>query len=195
MTVEEKLQHFYNVSVEEAKKEADLQVEEHRRFLKQQLEEHKKEKQHQSLQEISTEIDNARREVNKALSAEQFLIKQNWSKKQLALKEQLFSEVKERLKAFCSSTDYENYLKDKIVAAGEFAQGDEIRIYVTPEDSSRIEKLTKETGFPIEAAKESFLGGIRAIIPEKNILINYSFLDSFNTLRKEFTFDGGLHHE
>ncbi len=195
MTVEEKLQHFYDVSVKEAKKEADRQVEEHRRALEKQLEEHKKEKQHQSLLEISTEIDNARREVNKALSAEQFLIKQNWSKQQLALKEKLFSEVKERLEAFRSSPDYEDYLKEKIIAAGEFAQGDEIRIYVTPEDTARIQKLAEDTGLPIEAAGESFLGGIRAIIPEKNILINHSFLDSFNTLRKEFTFDGGLHHE
>ena len=42
---------------------------------------------------------------------------------------------------------------------------------------------------------EDFLGGIRAEIPGKNILIDNSFATNLAAMRKEFKFDGGLSHE
>ena len=46
-----------------------------------------------------------------------------------------------------------------------------------------------------EIAKDSFLGGIRATIPQKNILIDHSFAGNFEAAYKEFKFDGGPEHE
>ena len=41
------------------------------------------------------------------------------------------------------------------------------------------------------------MGGIKAMIPSKNILIDHSFLEVFQSLRKDFNFDfdGGPKHE
>jgi V/A-type H+-transporting ATPase subunit E len=39
------------------------------------------------------------------------------------------------------------------------------------------------------------MGGIKATIPAKNILIDNSFLSAYEKLKKEFKFDGGLSHE
>ena len=47
--------------------------------------------------QIKAETANARREINKALSAEQLTIKRDWTKKQNELKEKLFAEVKIQL--------------------------------------------------------------------------------------------------
>ena len=44
MTTEEKLQHFYKVSIESAKEEADKAISEYRASLEEDLEKHKKEK-------------------------------------------------------------------------------------------------------------------------------------------------------
>ncbi|MGI6069516.1 MAG: V-type ATP synthase subunit E [Blautia sp.] len=195
MTVEEKLQHFYDVAVGEAQKEADEMLEKHQQILTQQFESHKQEKRSQAEQDIKAEVDHAKREVNKALSSQQLIIKRDWTKRQTELKDKLFVEVKDKLEAFMASPEYEKYLTDKILAASELAAGEEIRIYVTPADESRIHSLTASTGLPIEVAGEPFMGGIKAVIPGKNILIDYSFLDSFIALRRDFTFDGGLHHE
>ena len=41
MTIDEKLQHFYEVSVEEAKEDAAKAIQEHRESLSQMLEDHK----------------------------------------------------------------------------------------------------------------------------------------------------------
>lgn len=194
MTVEEKLQHFYNVAVGEAQTEADEMLDNHKKTLALRLDAHKKEKKLQAEQDIKAEIDNARREVNKALSSEQLVIKREWNKKQTALKDKLFVEVKDLLESFMTSPQYEEYLIEKIREAHKIAAGEDLHIYVTMEDSSRIHELTTATGIPVEVSEESFMGGIKAIIPSKNILIDNSFLDSFVALRKEFTFQGGLAH-
>ena len=195
MTVEEKLQHFYDVAMGEAKKEAEAMLNEHQEKLNTQLEQHKQDKLRQAEQDIKTEIDNAKREVNKALSAQQLVIKRDWSRKQTELKDKLFNEVKDMLETFMASADYEPYLAEKIMEAHKIADGQEIHIFVTAADQTRIPSLVSRTGIPVEVSEEAFIGGIKAIIPDKNILIDYSFLDSFITLRKEFTFDGGIQHE
>ena len=41
MTIDEKLQHFYEVSIEEAKQDASQALEEHRQHLAKMLEDHK----------------------------------------------------------------------------------------------------------------------------------------------------------
>lgn len=195
MTVEEKLQHFYDVAIGETQKEASQMLDEHREMLAHQLEEHKKVKNLQAEQDIRAEIDHAKREVNKALSAEQLVIKRELTKKQTELKDKLFIEVKDKLEEFMNSPEYEEYLINKIQEALKIAGDDELHIYVTPGDASLTHVLSAATGLPVEVLHETFLGGIKAIIPEKNILIDYSFQNSFENLKKEFTFDGGMQHE
>ena len=74
MTTEEKLQHFYDVSMESAREEAQKALEEYRRALDDMFEEHKKEKEKSAELRLKLETENAKREINKALSAEQLHI-------------------------------------------------------------------------------------------------------------------------
>ena len=41
MTIDEKLEHFYEISLEEAKQDAEKAIQEHKEYLAQMLEEHK----------------------------------------------------------------------------------------------------------------------------------------------------------
>ena len=171
MTIDEKLSHFYDITVEEAHEKAAAILDEHKAALEKMAEE------------------------NKALSAEQLTIKRDWTRKQNELKEKIFSEVKGLLESFTKTPEYENYLTAKIKEALDFAGNDEITIYLSPEDSSFAEKLQQTTGAAILLSKDSFLGGIRATIPHKNILIDHSFAGNFEAAYKEFKFDGGPEHE
>ena len=195
MTIDEKLQHFYEVSLEEAREDAAQAIQEHKKLLSEKLEEHRQLSRQNAEAEVKAETEHVRREVNKALSAEQLTIKRDWTKKQNELKEKLFSEVKGLLESFTKTPEYENYLTTKIKEALDFAENDEISIYLSPEDSSLAEKLQQSTGAAIQIAKDSFLGGIRATIPQKNILIDHSFAGNFEAAYKEFKFDGGPEHE
>ena len=191
----QKLSHFYDITVEEAHEKAAAILDEHKAALEKMAEEHKTLSEENAQTQIKAETASARREINKALSAEQLTIKRDWTRKQNELKEKIFSEVKGLLESFTKTPEYENYLTAKIKEALDFAGNDEITIYLSPEDRSLAEKLQHTTGTAIQLAKDSFLGGIRATIPQKNILIDHSFAGNFEAAYKEFKFDGGPEHE
>lgn len=195
MTIEEKLQHFYDASLNEARQNASNNLEAHKKSLDEMLAEHKKAARLSALSAVKAETENAKREVNKALSAQQLMLKRSWTAKQNELRDKLFVEVKDHLAQFMDTPDYEEYLCKKIKEAQDFAGKDELFIYLSPADSGRLHALMARTGCPLRVADETFMGGIKATIPGKNILIDNSFQEAFQTKRKEFKFDGGLHHE
>ena len=195
MTIDEKLSHFYDVTIEDAQAKAAGILEEHRKALAQMTEKHKADSQENAQVQIKAETANARREINKALSAEQLTIKRDWTKKQNELKEKLFAEVKTQLENFRNTTDYPAYLENKITEALDFAEQDKINIYISPEDSTLLPDLVERTKAFITVSAEDFLGGIKATIPHKNILIDHSFAGNFQAIYKEFKFDGGPKHE
>ena len=195
MTTEEKLQHFYAASIESAKEEADKAISEYRASLEEGLEKHKKEKKAASENQFKIESENAAREVNKALSSEHLHIKRRLSKKHLELEEKLFAEVEEMLRAFLSSPQYADWLEDKVKKALDAAQEDPLEIYLSPGDKDLAEEIERRTGIRPQISQNSFLGGIRAVIPEKNILIDYTFNTLLEAEKENFNFDGGLKHE
>ena len=195
MTIEEKLKHFYDTSVEEARRQAEKDVQEHKDSLDAALEEHKKMSLGNAASSRKAEIANAKREINKALSAEQLHIRRDWTARQSRLKEKLFAEVREQILKFMESSRYEEYLCTKIEEAVCFAEHDEIQIYLSSSDKSKANDLAQKTGTPLQVSKEDFIGGIRAEIPHKNILIDNSFSANLASMCREFKFDGGPAHE
>ncbi len=195
MTIDEKLSHFYDVTIEDAQAKAAGILEEHRKALAQMTEKHKADSQENAQVQIKAETANARREINKALSAEQLTIKRDWTKKQNELKEKLFAEVKTQMENFRNTPDYPAYLESKIKEALDFAEQDKINIYISPEDSALLPDLVERTKAFITVSAEDFLGGVKATIPHKNILIDHSFAGNFQAVYKEFKFDGGPKHE
>ena len=195
MTTEEKLQHFYAVSIESAKEEASKAISEYRASLEENLEKHKKEKKAASENQFKIESENAAREINKALSSEHLHIKRRLSKKHQELEEKLFEEVEEMLRAFLTSPEYAGWLEDKVKRALAAAEGDQIGIYLSSGDEALAGEIQQRTGIRPLISQSSFLGGIRAVIPEKNILIDYTLLTMLETEKENFNFDGGLKHE
>ena len=195
MTIEEKLQHFYEVSMDTAREEATKVLDEYKAALETEMERHKQEKQAASESQFKIDSDNAAREINKALSAEHLHIKRKLSKKQQKLKESIFAEVEELLDDFSKKPEYTDWLEDKIKQSLEIAENDSVQIYLTAKDSAKAEELTKRTGITPLISETDFLGGIRAVIPEKNILIDNTFLTAFENEKERFNFDGGFTHE
>lgn len=195
MTTEEKLHHFYEVSMESAREESEKALEEYRAALSQMLAEHKEDKQKNAANQLKLETENAKREINKALSAEQLHIKRRLSKKQQELREELFVEVRNKLEAFMGSAEYLSWLEEKIREALTIAGEDEVQIYLTPADANLLETLAARCGTPLCLSETPFMGGVRAVIPAKNILIDHTFKTLYENEKEEFNFDGGLLHE
>ena len=191
MTTEEKLENFYNHSIEIACSEAERLILEHETALDQLFSEHQETKKRQAAVELATEREKLKRENNKTLSAEQLQIKRTLSLTYRELKDQLFSEVKEKLLAFKNTPAYESYLIQKIQGALEFAQDHTIYFYLDASDSELSDALAGKSGVTIKISQENFMGGIRAVIPEKSILIDNSFAAMLQEERDSFLFEGG----
>ena len=130
MTIDEKLQHFYEVSLDEAREDAAKAIQDHKAYLEQVLEEHKQSRTQTAEAEVKAEAEHVRREVNKALSAEQITLKRDWSLRQNELKESLFAEVRDKALRFTSTPEYSDYLCRRIKEAKDFAEDDEIQIFL-----------------------------------------------------------------
>ena len=48
-------------------------------------------------------------------------------------------------------------------------------IYINPTDEDKKAELEERTGASLTVSREDFIGGIRAVIHAKNILIDHSF--------------------
>lgn len=80
MTIDEKLQHFYEVSLEEAREDAAQAIQEHKKLLSEKLEEHRQLSRQNAEAEVKAETEHVRREVNKALPPNRSLSKETGPK-------------------------------------------------------------------------------------------------------------------
>ena len=180
------------IRTDSAREEARKALSEYRENLEKEFQEHKALKQEAAQHQFKIESENAARQINKALSAEHLHIKREISKKQQELREKLFGEVREMLEAFTRTEAYVQWNADQIREALKIAGTDQVQIYLTPSDEPLLERLSKETGAALLISDTPFLGGIRAVIPGKNILIDNTLLTLFEAEKENFNFDGGL---
>lgn len=184
MTTEEKLQYFYDLSIEAAVTDANNLIDDHKTALDKLFADHKESKLQQAEIELKAESDKLKREFNKEISAKQIQIKRHLSAKRDELRDQLFAEVEQKLLAFKQTPEYLTMLVRQIKAAWDFAGDDEMTIYIDPSDAALVDEIVEHTnieGFTPTISKESFIGGMRAVIRSKNILID----NSFATLMKD----------
>lgn len=194
MNTEEKLQHFYNLSIKSAKEDADKLTETHQKTLDRLFDEHVETKRRQAKAELKAETDKLKRNFNKEISTEQLQIKRQVSEVSDNLKDKLFLEVADKLNAFKATPEYRDMLLRQVKAAVDFAGSDPMNIYIDPSDEQFLDVLKQQftdEHIAFYLSKESFCGGMRAVIRSKNILIDDSFLSLTSEAKKKFTFDGG----
>lgn len=201
MTTEEKLQHFLDTCMEDARTRSNRMLDEYMTALEQTFEEHKADARRHADMLLRQETEKSQREINKKLSFEQIGIKRTLGMKQEELKDKLFVELKDKLASFMETPEYQKLLERQIQAAVEFADGAPIMIYLDPADSDKLNRLALHHGAAdIQISEYSFSGGCRAVIPSRHILIDNSFRTKLEEARENFHFDlslaeGGTVHD
>lgn len=191
MTLEEKLDRMHKTAMEEARANGNKIIETHKTSVDHVFDDHKDVMIRQSKLTIKTETSNTKQQSNKAISTYQTELKREQGKVQKRLKKELFHEVNEQLQAFMCTDSYTDLLVSYIKKAQDFSSGSGLSIYVTEADRDKIPTLEKLTSTTISVYKEDFLGGIRAIVHDRNILINYSFASALAEEYDNFRFSGG----
>ena len=191
MTTEEKLKYFEESSLEEARKQASAMIEEYKVNLDKVEKEHKATTLRQSDLQLKTESDNLKRNNNMALSKEQLQIKRKITQKQNELKEKLFVEVKQLLEDYMTTSAYQQLLIKQIKNIQKEAGSGKLILYIDPADSDKRSSLQVATGAPVTVSEYSFMGGTRAVLQDRKILIDNSFASKLEKLKADFSFNGG----
>lgn len=191
MTLEEKIAHLQAVSMEEARAEGNAIIDTYREALEKLLQDHKEEALRQSETRVKAETTSARQKLNRSMSKSQIELKRMHGKVQLELKDKIFEEAIALVNEFMKTEEYEDYLIRCIRKAVTFAGLDSIVVYINPSDEARRFRLEDATGVDLTISAEDFIGGVRAVIRRRNILIDHSFKSSLRNEYDKFIFLGG----
>ena len=189
MTTEEKLERFQNFCMEDARVRSARMLDEYTAALEADFAEHQTDARRRADMQLKTESEKIKREANKTLSIEQINLKRRLGRCQEELKDMLFVELRDMLANFMETSDYLTLLEKEIKEAKEVAGNDALILYMDPADADKINRLSLDHQADIRVSDYSFLGGIRAVIPSKNILIDNSFQAKLAEARSSFNFE------
>ncbi|MBE5975595.1 V-type ATP synthase subunit E [Hungatella xylanolytica] len=189
MTTEEKLQHFLEFCMEDARSRSAKMLDEYTTALEQTFSEHQEDAKRRAKQQVASESEQIEREINKQLSLEQIGTKREFGKKQDELKEKLFQELQEMVNHFRNTPQYTELIEKEIREAKELAGKEFITIYIDPADEEKIRSLSLPESADIRVSEYSFMGGTRAVIPNRHILIDNSFQTKLAEAKRDFRFN------
>ena len=183
LTNEEKITHIRTAAMEEARAEANAIIKQHEDALRSVFEQHQIEARRQSETRVRAESVTAKQQLNMAMSKAQLELKREMGKIQTELKTELFEEVQLKLLAFMRTEEYKEVLIRYIEKAAQFASG------------MAMTYLEERTGMTLTISKVDFIGGVRAVVPEKNVLVDYAFKGALENEYQKFRFRGGVKGE
>lgn len=191
MTLEEKIAYMQAATMEDARKNNSRIVESYHDALEKLFNEHKSESLLLSKTQIKSETVNARQQLNQASAKAHLDLKREESRLTQTLKDNIFKEVKALVLEYMKTKEYEAYLIECIQGVIKIAGDDDKTIYLNPTDSHLKASLEAATGETLNVNDKDFFGGIRTIIPARNILVDDSFETKLWNEYNEFIFSGG----
>lgn len=191
MTIEEKIARIQSAAMMEARSQGNAIIERHRTALEHVYEQHKGEAQKQAEIRIKAEQANMKNQLNMSASKAQLDLKRQLGTTQKRLKKELFLEVSQILEEYMKTEEYRHLLVEYIEKGAEFAKGAEMTIYINPTDADKKDFLEEHTGMEVTISKEDFIGGVRTVIHERNILIDHAFKGALEREYQKFAFKGG----
>lgn len=185
MTIDEKLQHFMDVTTEKVNAENAKQMQEYEQGLEKVYEDYKETALRKSELALKLKEESLKKQMNADLAAEQITIREQTGNLLRELDEKLSSEVKGKLERYMATSEYETYLVNQVREIVKFADGDDVTVYIDPEDVCHKSAISAGANVAVTVSEYSFGGGVRAVISKRGILID----QSFDTKLKE-AFDG-----
>lgn len=191
LTLEEKIKHLQNASMEEARAEGNEIVKKYSDSLEKIFNEHKEAALRQAELNVKTETNKAKQDLNKAMARAQIELKREQGNCQTQLKQRLFRRIGVLVNEYMQTEPYKDLLCSYIRKGLDFAGDEAMDIYLNPSDAHLKEELERCTGVVLTISREDFIGGIRMVIRERNILIDHSFKSALTEEYDRFLFTGG----
>lgn len=186
MTLEEKLENFYISVIDSATDQSVAIIDEYKNSLQKIYNDREQAAIRKANNNYRIETENLVREKNRRLSGVILELKGSILNKTSKLTDRIFDEVVNKLTAYMKSSSYVEFLIRKIDEAVKFARGEEIVVYINASDKHLMDILENATGIKLTISDRDFTGGIRAVIPSRKILIDYSFITKLAEEKSSF---------
>ncbi len=188
MKISEKMDIFYQATIDAANEQAEKMLQEYKGSYEESLEEYEKKRQNAMEAGIRLAKERLRKTVNREASEEILKAKMTYHAKQEEKREELFALVQEKLNDYRKSDAYPAYLKEKVQKAVAFADGKAVIVSLDKDDEKYLDMLKNEFHCEWKISDTSLGGGIKAVIPEKNVLVDESLDAKFATEKEHFSF-------
>lgn len=188
MELKEKLDGFYRAAMGAAEEQSHTMLDKYRKEYEGKIAEYRQAKERERQTRETVAKEHVRREINRRLSEEMLRLKKEYHSVQEDKKAELFALAEKKLSDFRATEAYRQLLAKRIQKAIAFAQGEALRIYIDPADEGFLQELERECGCELLVSGYPFGGGMRAVIPSKNVLIDESFDSRLSEEKENFSF-------
>lgn len=187
MTLEEKLDIFYNAAINDATNQSVEILDAYKANLEKLQKEHEEETLKKAEDSLKSESEYLIRDKNKRISDQSLLLKRTITKKVNEYEKEVFEKVEQKIVAFMQTPQYNELLQQQIQYALNFAKGEAVEIYINETDQNKKQSLEHMLHCSILISKIDFIGGTRAVIRNRNVLIDNSFATRLAEERDSFT--------
>lgn len=189
MDLEDKFAYFETQVNQQAQDVIDEQVNQYRATLQKDYDEFVK----NTNQEFDAKFVNAkkdmRKELNKNISQSQIHLQRDLYLQEEKLKKTLFAEFNDAIQNYMQTDEYRNQLVVMINNLKDSAEKnrEELVVYINHSDQGMLETLFEKTNANIQISDREFLGGVRGVLKDRQVLIDYSFSTLLANVEDSFT--------
>ncbi|AMB98875.1 hypothetical protein AWM75_02205 [Aerococcus urinaehominis] len=141
--------------------------------------------QKQALDErVQLEKDN-----NKVIAQDQIRLQRDLYLRNNELKAEIFDQLKAALADYKQSPAYFDQLVAMVKSVQNFAENEDFIIYLDKSDSGLLDQLEAASGHPIRPSDREFFGGLRGVLTDRQILLDYSFASFIQLQEENFTIE------
>jgi vacuolar-type H+-ATPase subunit E/Vma4 len=188
MEINEKLEIFSKAVIKAATTQGESILDEQKNAYQSEMSAYREKKQKMWEARERVLEEKVRKEVNRQVSGQMMVAKRSYHDAEEAKKDQLFALVEKKLKEYAKTENYYKNLCATVRKIQKDAGSEEVTFYLSADDEGLKGALEKETGCTLTLTDEHFCGGIRAVIPRKNVLYDETFATRLAREREQFVF-------
>lgn len=189
MTLEEKLENFKKSAMKDATMQSNSLIQDSEEKIKKSLDEYEAKAKEDFDSKLKIQTSMIISKNNQDITKDTLKIKQEIEKRRLELVDSLFEDLEMKLIEFKKSAEYKDLLIKQINDVKEYAKDSEITIYIDGTDAGLVSELKEITNIPVEISDIRIIGGVKGVIKDKNLLLDYSFINKLGEEKANFTFE------
>lgn len=189
MDLEEKFAYFETQINEQAQATIDEQVNSYKATLQKDFDEFAERTQNEYDIKFENAQKDMRKELNKNTSQSQIYQQRDLYLQEEKLKKSLFSEFNNAIQDYMKTDEYSAQLVKMIHNLKGFVEDsdEEFVIYINHSDQHLLNQLKEKTDANIQISDREFIGGVRGVLKERQVLIDYSFTTLLANVENNFT--------